>query len=146
MNPQGDIPRIKRQIITFGARIKQTLRDGVWMRDKDQETVDQKVNRWVSQTGNVIINITPAFNDVPAGDGVMFTDYLYVVVYESQEDYLRNRQLVAPKDIAEVPPVAETKPVELPKKWLPGKTENAPAPAVSLPPEADEFTGLNTRL
>lgn len=91
---ESKVTSARRQIKTFGVRTTYTKKDGRWVEDPGQTSLDQRINTWVDESGNVIVNLTATFQDYFVSEEQMYTDYLYVVTFETQEDYHKARAMV----------------------------------------------------
>ena len=105
-----------RHIKTFGTRLRYVKKEGQWFQEEGQQGIDDKVNEWVDETQNVIIDVSHSFVDHVVSESLMYTDYLYVITYESQEDFLRGRQqleydLRAPEPVGVATPEPTAQPL-----------------------------------
>lgn len=80
-----------RKTVSFRTVTVVTIRpDGSRETKKPDKTVDDKVNAWVEETGNIIVSAVPGMTTVVTQDGpnvVRSTVNMVQVVYMSEEDF-----------------------------------------------------------
>lgn len=112
---------VSRQVKTFSSSITCRLNsEGTWVPLPGGINIDEQINSWALHTGSVIISVSPYAIDTREDDTII-TDYIYVVVYETQESFRRSidrisqanvepRQQCVKKIISSPPRTAVTQP------------------------------------
>ena len=111
------MPSMLRLIKTFSVTVRRYYKNGQPPRtERPSPGIDEKVNEWVKETGNIVISATPARHTLmekePDGTIIRKTIQMTTIIYQGESDFLeaegemRRRAIVpTPKRDDEAKPV-----------------------------------------